>query len=99
LARYFHGRISELPGFEVGPFPDLSVVTFRYIPKRGDPNAFNQKLVQGVQRDGRVFLSSTLLNGTFILRVAILCFRTHRETVDLTIDILREQVKRIEEGG
>jgi glutamate/tyrosine decarboxylase-like PLP-dependent enzyme len=99
LARYFHGRISEVPGFEVGPFPDLSVVTFRYIPKRGDPNAFNQKLVQGVQRDGRVFLSSTLLNGTFILRVAILCFRTHRETVDLTIDILREQVKRIEEGG
>jgi glutamate/tyrosine decarboxylase-like PLP-dependent enzyme len=96
LARYFYERIREIPGFEAGAYPDLSVVTFRYIPKRGDPNAFNEKLVQAVQRDGRVFLSSTLLNGTFILRVAILCFRTHRETIDLTIQILREQVKRIE---
>jgi aromatic-L-amino-acid/L-tryptophan decarboxylase len=98
LARYFYDRIREVPGFEVGAYPDLSVVTFRYIPKRGDPNVFNEKLVQGVQRDGRVFISSTLLNKTFILRVAILCFRTHRQTVDLTIDILREQVKRIEEA-
>jgi len=98
LARYFYERIREVPGFEVGCYPDLSVVTFRYVPKHGDPNAFNEKLIQAVQRDGRVFLSSTLLGGTFVLRVAILCFRTHRQTIELTIDILREQVKRIEKS-
>jgi hypothetical protein len=73
------------------------VVTFRYLPKRGDPNAFNEKLIREVQRDGRVFLSSTLLNGTFVLRVAVLCFRTHRNTIDLTLEILREKAKMLEE--
>jgi aromatic-L-amino-acid decarboxylase len=99
LARYFHEQIGKVQGFEVGSYPDLSVVTFRYVPKKGDPNAFNEQLVQEVQRDGRVFLSSTMLDGKFILRVAILCFRTHRATIDLTIKILREKVRQIEESG
>ncbi len=29
LARYFYEKIQSMDGFEVGPFPDLSVVTFR----------------------------------------------------------------------
>jgi glutamate/tyrosine decarboxylase-like PLP-dependent enzyme len=99
LARYFYDRIGEVPGFEVGSYPDLSVVTFRYIPKKGDPNAFNERLIREVQRDGRVFLSSTMLDGRFILRVAILCFRTHRATIDLTLDILREKAMQIEKAG
>ena len=41
LARYFHAELRRVPGFEVGPFPDLSVVTFRYVPKHGDADAFN----------------------------------------------------------
>ncbi|TLY33373.1 MAG: amino acid decarboxylase [Ignavibacteria bacterium] len=98
LARYFHGAMREVDGFEVGSYPDLSVVTFRYVPRRGDANAFNERLIREVQNDGRVFLSSTMLDGKFILRVAILCFRTHRQTIDLTIDILREKAKRLQES-
>jgi glutamate/tyrosine decarboxylase-like PLP-dependent enzyme len=97
LARYFHREMQEVEGFEVGSYPDLSVVTFRYLPARGDPNEFNERLIKEVQRDGRVFLSSTMLEGKFILRVAILCFRTHRQTIDLTIQILREKAKLLQE--
>ncbi len=32
LAQYFHARLSELPDFDAGPAPDLSVVAFRYVP-------------------------------------------------------------------
>ena len=92
LARYFYEKIQHIDGFEVGPFPDLSVVTYRYIPKRGDANLFNQKLVQEIHKDGRVFLSSTMLDGTFILRLAVLAFRTHLDTIDLTLEMLREKV-------
>jgi glutamate/tyrosine decarboxylase-like PLP-dependent enzyme len=54
LARYFHERIQAVPGFAVGPPPDLSIVTFRYVPRRGDANRFNEKLAAGMQQSSRV---------------------------------------------
>lgn len=92
LAKYFYQEIQKL-GFEVECEPELSVVTYRYIPKNGDPNLFNKKLVEEVQKDGRVFITSTMLNGKFTLRLAILAFRTHLKTIDLTLKILKETVK------
>ena len=68
------------------------------VPKKGDPNKFNERLVQEVQRDGRVFLSSTTLGGKFIIRLAVLCFRTHLQIIDLAIHILREKAKYLEEN-
>jgi aromatic-L-amino-acid decarboxylase len=92
LARYFRARLMEIPGFEVGPEPDLSVVTFRYVPARGDADEFNRRLVQAIHDDGRVFLSSSVIDGQFILRLAILVYRSHLDDVDLAISILREKV-------
>lgn len=99
LARHFHERMSREDGFEVGSPPDLSIVTFRYLPRRGDPDAFNRKLIAAVQRDGRVFLSSTKIDGKFTLRAAILSLRTHLETVELAIEILREKARQLERAG
>jgi glutamate/tyrosine decarboxylase-like PLP-dependent enzyme len=84
-----------MDGFEVGPYPDLSVVTFRYLPQQGDPDAFNQRLTDEIQEDGRIFLSTTQLDGRFVLRLAVLSFRTHLDTIDLTLEILKEKVKAI----
>ena len=95
LARYFHEQIQRVPGFEVGPEPELSVAMFRYVPKSGDADAFNERLVQAVRKDGRVFLSSSQVDGRFILRVAVLSFRTHIDTIDLTIDILRHEADEL----
>jgi aromatic-L-amino-acid decarboxylase len=94
LARYFHQEVQAL-GFETGPPPDLSVATCRWAPPGAsleEANRINQQIVDGVKRDGRIFLSSTLLDGRFTLRMAALSFRTHRQTIDLTLRILREQV-------
>lgn len=93
LARYFHEKIQTIDGFEVGAYPDLSVVTYRYIPKRGNADDFNERLVKAVQNDGRVFISSTMLDGKFTLRLAVLSFRTHLATIDLLLEILKEKVK------
>lgn len=97
LARYFHQEIQNVHGFEAGRFPDLSVTTFRYIPKRGDANTFNERLIQEVVRDGRVFLSSTRLNGQFVIRLAVLSFRTHLDTIDMALSIIREKARHLEE--
>ncbi len=95
LARYFRERLMTMPGFETGPEPDLSVVTFRYVPERGDADEFNQRLVKAIHDDGRVFLSSSVIDGQFILRLAVLVYRSHLEEVDLTIEILQACVKRL----
>lgn len=96
LARYFHEKISSRPGFEVGPYPDLSVVYFRYLPTKGDANAFNEKIVKLIMEDGRVFLSSTVLHGNFVIRCAVVSFRTHLADIDLALQVIDEKVKELE---
>jgi glutamate/tyrosine decarboxylase-like PLP-dependent enzyme len=95
LARYFHARLSELEHFETGAPPDLSVVAFRYRPARGDPDAFNEALLRGIQEEGRVMLSGTRIDGQYTLRCAILSFRTHVEHVDEVIAALERGVARV----
>jgi glutamate/tyrosine decarboxylase-like PLP-dependent enzyme len=85
LAQYFHREIGKL-GFDVGPWPDLSIVTFRW----PGSNAINQQIVDAIRRDGRVFLSSTMLGDQFTLRMAALSFRTHKKTIDLALKILSD---------
>ena len=94
LTQYFYEEVQKI-GFEVGPYPDLSVATYRYVPKNGDPDQFNEKLVHKVQQDGRIFISSTILNGKFTLRLAVLVFRTHLAHIDLTLQILKEKVEEV----
>ena len=72
LARYFHSKLSELPAWEVGPAPDLSVGTFRYRRPSGDANDFNRRLLQAVAADGRAVTSGTELGGRYTLRLAVL---------------------------
>ena len=95
LAKYFHREVASL-GFEVGPHLDLTVVTFRWLPESGSANAFNQALVEETHRDGRVFMSSTTVGDTFMLRMAALAFRTHLDTIDLALEVLREAVDRLQ---
>jgi aromatic-L-amino-acid decarboxylase len=94
LARYFYEEARAL-GFEMGPEPDLSIVTFRWAPAGMDverANAVNEAIVEAVRRDGRIFISSTMLDGRFTLRMAALSFRTHRRTIDLALEILARQL-------
>jgi len=97
LARYFHARLSEIEGFDAGPEPQLSVVAFRYLPKSGDVDEFNERLMQHIQQEGRVMMSGTRIDGTYRLRCAILCFRTHIEHVDEAVDAVVRGVKAL--GG
>jgi glutamate/tyrosine decarboxylase-like PLP-dependent enzyme len=96
LTRYFYDQIQQIDGFEVGPEPELSVAFFRYVPESGNANTFNKKLVDEIHRDGRVFLSSTHINGTVFLRLAVLNFRTHLEEVNLIVSVLKEKIQNLD---
>jgi aromatic-L-amino-acid/L-tryptophan decarboxylase len=88
LCRYFYEKIRKM-GFETGPYPELSIMIYRYVPPKGDANEFNERLVRYVQEDGRVFISSTTIDGVYWIRLAVLSFRTHRREVDLCLEVLR----------
>lgn len=92
LAQYFHKEIQKIAGFEVGPEPELSVAMFRYSTQKGDANEFNAKLIKAIQNDGRIFLSSTTINGVFWIRVAVVIFRTHLKQIDLLLEIIKEKI-------
>jgi aromatic-L-amino-acid/L-tryptophan decarboxylase len=94
LAKYFHAEVQKL-GFESKIEPELSVVIYRYTPKSGDANEFNKRVLEAVVADGRIFISSTMLNGEFTLRFACLAFRTHLKTVDTLLTVLSNSVKAI----
>ncbi len=88
LAKYCYERLVELPGVEVGPPPDLSVVTFRWVPKAGDADDFNRRLVTAIRDDGRAFLASTQIDGQCTIRLAILGYSSHREHIDTALDVI-----------
>ncbi len=92
LTHYFRREIIKL-GFEVGPEPDLTVSYFWY-PAENE-NEFNRKLVQKIHLDGSVFFSSTDLNGKFVIRVAILSFRTSKETIDRSIKMIESCLNQL----
>lgn len=95
LTRYFYEEVKKL-GFEVGPEPELSVATYRYVSKKHEPNAFNKRLMEEIDKDGRVFISSTMLENRFMLRLAVLSFRTHLSTINTLLSLLKEKVEMLE---
>jgi glutamate/tyrosine decarboxylase-like PLP-dependent enzyme len=94
LAKYFYEEIQKL-GFESDLEPELSVVTYRWPAEKGGTDEFNKQILEGVVADGRIFISSTILDGKYTLRLACLAFRTHLKTVDTLLTVLNEQVERL----
>jgi len=89
LTTYFRMRLDQL-GFALGPEPDLSVSYFWYTVSGVSENTFNEKLMELIHKDGRVFLSSTIIDGRFVIRIAILSFRTKKSTIDQAIDMIED---------
>lgn len=89
LAREFAERVDGDPRLErVAPVP-FSTVCFRAIPPEDTPAgeaAFNHALMDAVNRDGRVFLSHTELDGRFVIRLAIGNVETDRSHVGAAWD-------------
>ena len=99
LAREFADWVDESDDFErLAPVP-FSVVCFRAHPqtvsKEADLDALNERLMDEVNRRGKVYLSHTKLAGKLTLRLAIGNIRTTSEHVKLAWDELNEVLVRI----
>ena len=77
----------------LAPAP-LSVVCFRYVPPDipsddGQLNALNKEIVVKLQAEGRVFPSSTELDGRFAIRANIFHYASDHSDVDALIQGVR----------
>lgn len=86
LTLYFRSKLKDL-GFCLGPEPDLSVSYFWY-PFETDADIKNRHLMEEIHKDGSVFLSSSIINNRFVIRMAILAFRTKKETIDEAVEMI-----------
>ncbi len=94
LTQYFCEKIQEL-GFELVCEPELSVAAYRYVPKEGDANEFNKKLLEKMHDDGDIFISSTNVGGKYVLRFACLSFRTHLSHVDRLLGMFEKALEEL----
>ena len=98
LAREFADWVSESEDFEMlAPVP-FSLVCFRAHPQslkdEAELNLLNERLMDEVNRRGKVFLSHTKLHGKLTLRLAIGNIRTSLEHVKLAWDELNQTLGR-----
>jgi aromatic-L-amino-acid decarboxylase len=82
--------IQQDPGFEIAAPHPLSVVCFRY---RGSDDE-NRRLMDRVNATGQVFLSHTVLNGRFVIRLAIGNIRTTWDDVSAVWQLVKQEANR-----
>lgn len=99
LTRYLYEELRAAPGFEVPLAPDLTAVAFRYVPREGDADLFNQRLLQRINDSKRVFLSSTNLGGHFVIRVCVVSHRTHRDRIEEAVRIIKSAARDLATHG
>jgi glutamate/tyrosine decarboxylase-like PLP-dependent enzyme len=87
LTTYFREKIVE-KGFEVGPVPDLSVSYFWFPNEKTEANLFNKKLLEFIHDDGSIYFSSTLIKDKFVIRVAVLSFRSKLKIIDKALEMI-----------
>ncbi len=90
-AQELAGLIDAHPAFELTTEPVLSLFTFRYAPANApDLDALNQRLLQRINDDGRIYLTQTQHEGRFVIRFVVGQTSTSRADVLAAWDIIRE---------
>ncbi len=96
LTAYFREKLVEME-FKVGPTPDLSVSYF-WFPFKEDSDKKNRQLMDAIHQDGSVFLSSSIVDRRFVIRMAILSFRTKRFTIDRALEMIQQCLKKVQDN-
>jgi glutamate/tyrosine decarboxylase-like PLP-dependent enzyme len=84
LAQYAYDQLAQIKGVQVGPFPQLSCVTFRL-----ENDELTQRLGERMQASGKIYPSSTRLNDRLYIRFCIVHFRTHLPEIERGLDEVR----------
>jgi aromatic-L-amino-acid/L-tryptophan decarboxylase len=100
-ARYLESIVRTSDDFEMAAPVELSIFCFRHVParlRRESPkiiDAFNERLLVVLQRDGSSYLSNATLGNRFALRGCVLNYRTTLRDMEILLDDLRRIAKSL----
>src|SRR6185436_16949031 len=100
LAEYLGEIVKEQVDFELLAPVELSICCFRYVPKThtltaDGLNRLNEQILTVIQKGGQAYVSNATVHGKFGLRACITNFRTTKEDIDKTIEIVRDAARKV----
>jgi aromatic-L-amino-acid decarboxylase len=100
-ARHLESMVRASDDFEMVAPIELSIFCFRHVPaqlRNGLPqaiDAFNERLLIALQRDGSSYLSNATLGDRFALRGCVLNYRTTLRDMEILLDDLRRVARSL----
>lgn len=98
LARWAADRLREIPDMEIVAEPRLSLTAFRLCPpglSEPELDELNRELLSRVNEKQNVYLTGTVLDGHFALRICVLSFRTHLDRMEQCLADIREAIDEV----
>ncbi len=88
-------ELKTIDGIEIVAEPQLTTIAFR-LNRPGlnddDLNRLNREFLDRINADKRIMLTSTILDGRFVVRFCVLSFRTHAKNIDDCMDAVRAAI-------
>lgn len=91
LALYAVEKLRDIDGIEIVAEPQLSIAAFRIA---GD-DARNRALLERINARKRVMLTPATVNGRFVIRIAVVSHRTHRDRIEMLLEDVRAAVGEV----
>ncbi len=85
-------ELRKMDGIEIVAEPQLTILAFRLVRAGLSPaqlNDLNRELLARILARKRVMLTPAILDGTFVIRIAISSHRTHRDRVEMALEDIR----------
>ena len=103
LAKHAYNKMKTMKFIDVGPEPALTLFVFRYNGvdthsenegRHDIANGLNEEMKRVFDDDGRVYLSTTIMNGRLWFRVCVLGIRTHQKNIDTLLSMVESHYRQ-----
>lgn len=101
LARWAADELRTIEHMQIVCEPRLSLVAFRLAPpgaSREEIDALNRDLIARVNARQNVYVTGTLVDGFFAIRICVLSFRTHMDRMEQCLKDIRAAVAELGDG-
>jgi aromatic-L-amino-acid decarboxylase len=96
LIEYAVAELRKIEGMEIVAEPQLTITAFRLVRDGADLNALNKRLLDRINAKQRVMLTPTTVDGRFVIRMAVVSHRTHRDRIDMALADIRDAIAELE---
>jgi len=103
-ASYLASMVSSSDQFELCSGPMLSITCFRYLgPNEMTNNSkfvdqINREIIPALEKDGRVFITGTIINGRPVIRACCINHRMEKSNIDFLLQVIQEVGLEVEQS-